>query len=330
MKHVNEMNFQGELDRSGTSEHRWGLILAGGEGIRLQPFITKLYGIKRAKQYCSIVGTRSMLEHTLDRMKLLIPFRQILTIVDRDSLEFVQKQLEDQPLETVIVQPCRRETALGILLPLLHIHRMDPNALVTIFPSDQFILEEHKFMRYVESAFQHLSNSQHSIVLMGISPSEGETEYGWIEKGERVPSTNETKIHQVDGFWEKPNRLTAEMLFSKHCLWNSFVMVGSVSALLAQFQKIMPDVFDQLSNTVMLYNSAERESILNEIYDSLPSVNFSKAILENCTDQLCVMEVSDIYWSDWGSETRILKDVQKLNLKLHAFDSLDLTGCPSW
>ena len=89
MKDVNEMKFRRKV-KPGKNEHRWGLILSGGEGIRLQPFITKLYGMKRAKQYCSIVGNRSMLHHTLDRMKLLIPFRQILTIVGHDGLEFVK------------------------------------------------------------------------------------------------------------------------------------------------------------------------------------------------------------------------------------------------
>lgn len=320
MQGMDEMNVRRELGTPGNSTHRWGLILAGGEGKRLQPFITKLYGMKRAKQYCSIVGTRSMLQHTLDRVKLLIPFRQILTIVDRDDLEFGQKQLKDQPLETIIVQPCRRETALGILLPLLHIDRLDPQALVAIFPSDQFVLEEEKFMRHVEDAFHHLSNCQHSIVLMGISPSRGDTEYGWIEKGDVVLSTNNTKIHRVDGFWEKPDRVTAEMLFKKKCLWNSLVIVGSVRALVAQFQKLIPDVFDQLSITVSLYDPAEREFILDAIYPSLPSVNFSKAILENCTDQLCVLEISDTYWSDWGSESRILRDVERLGLKLHSYD----------
>lgn len=328
MKDVNEMKFRRKV-KPGKNEHRWGLILSGGEGIRLQPFITKLYGMKRAKQYCSIVGNRSMLHHTLDRMKLLIPFRQILTIVGHDGLEFVKKQLKDQPIETIIVQPCRRETAVGILLPLLHIDRHDPQALVTIFPSDQFILEENKFMRHIENAFRHLGNSEHSIILLGILPSHAEAEYGWIEKGEVISCTQNTKMYRVDRFWEKPDRLTAESLFHKKCLWNSFVMVSSVKTLLMQFQKLMPEVFDQLSNTVSLYNPVERESILNEIYPSLPSVNFSKTILENCTDQLCVLEISDIYWSDWGSESRILRDVERLNLTLHAYDVPVLSQQPT-
>ena len=165
---------------SSNTNNRWGLILSGGEGARLQPFIAKLFGTAHPKQYCSIVGTRSMLEHTLDRIKLLIPFQQILTIINSDHQEFIQKQLVNQPLETIIVQSCRRDTAMGILLPLLHIHKQDPQAHVAIFPSDQFILEEKKFMQYVSHAFDFSHNHQELIVLLGISSFQVEPEYGWI------------------------------------------------------------------------------------------------------------------------------------------------------
>ena len=63
------MNLQMEYDLSKNTQNIWGLILSGGEGTRLRPLITKLYGVERPKQYCSIVGTRSMLQHTLDRIK---------------------------------------------------------------------------------------------------------------------------------------------------------------------------------------------------------------------------------------------------------------------
>jgi len=57
--------------------------------------------------------------------------------------------------------------------------------------------------------------------------------------------------------------------------------------------------------------------LLNLIYPDLPSVNFSKTILERCADHLCVMEISDICWSDWGNESRVLRDIDRLHLKLH-------------
>jgi len=319
------MNLPCEADLSANAPNHWGIILAGGEGKRLQPFITKLYGIKRAKQYCSIVGTRSMLQHTLDRVKLLIPFQQILTIINHDHQEFVQEQLDGQPLETIIVQPHGRDTAIGILLPLLRLYHQDPQAHVAIFPSDQFISEENIFMEYVAHAFRFISNNTNSIVLLGIQPSKVEMEYGWIEKGKVIDNTGKMKIHQVSRFWEKPDRSTAEALFEKGCLWNTLVMVGAVSTLLLQFQKIIPGVFDQLYDTISLYKPLEREAILSEIYPSLPSMSFSKAILEKCTDELCVLGISDIYWSDWGNEFRILGDVERLNLKLHDYELLGQT-----
>jgi mannose-1-phosphate guanylyltransferase len=51
--------------------HRWAVILAGGEGERMRAAITSWLGTHRPKQYCSFVGSRSMLEHTVDRARRL-------------------------------------------------------------------------------------------------------------------------------------------------------------------------------------------------------------------------------------------------------------------
>jgi mannose-1-phosphate guanylyltransferase len=310
-----------EYNLSGNTQNIWGLILSGGEGLRLRPLITKLYGMERPKQYCSIVGTRSLLQHTLDRIKSFIPSKQILTVVNPHHVGFAQKQLNDQPPENILVQPCSRGTGNGILLALLHIYHRDPDARVAIFPSDHFIFGEKEFMRYVEHAFHFVSDFRDSIMLLGISPSKVESEYGWIEKGEVVDNPWHMKIHRVTRFWEKPDLSKAEILFRNGCLWNTLVLVGHIKTFLSQFQNVIPDIFYQLFRAVTLDNPLERESILNEIYPLLPSVNFSEAILESCADQLCVMEISDTNWSDWGNEHRILMDVERLSLKLHEYEA---------
>src|SRR6266511_5837089 len=46
-------------------EHFWGIVLAGGEGKRLQPFIRACLGCDRPKQYCAFIHNRSMLRHTI-------------------------------------------------------------------------------------------------------------------------------------------------------------------------------------------------------------------------------------------------------------------------
>ena len=42
---------------------QWALVLAGGDGNRLQALTRKITGTSIPKQYCHIVGDRSLLEH---------------------------------------------------------------------------------------------------------------------------------------------------------------------------------------------------------------------------------------------------------------------------
>jgi signal transduction histidine kinase len=58
-------------------------------------------------------------------------------------------QLAHRASETVILQPANRETAPGTLLPLTHVLRADPEAIVALFPSDHFVHQEERFMAHV-------------------------------------------------------------------------------------------------------------------------------------------------------------------------------------
>ena len=130
---------------------RCGIILAGGEGERLRPFIRQLRGGLLPKQYVNFIGTRSMLEHTFHRTEKLIPPERLFTVVSRNHLSYpeVRQQLSSRPLDTVVVQPVNRETGPGILLPLMHIYKRFPESTVAVFPSDHFIVEEELFMAHV-------------------------------------------------------------------------------------------------------------------------------------------------------------------------------------
>lgn len=43
----------------------WGIVLAAGEGTRVRPFLSQLCGGRGIKQFCAVIGRRSMLKHTL-------------------------------------------------------------------------------------------------------------------------------------------------------------------------------------------------------------------------------------------------------------------------
>ena len=164
------------------SAHRWGIVLAGGNGTRLRDLVYRKRADYLPKQYLNFIGKRSMLEHTLDRAEKLIPAPNILTVIAREHLKFaeVKRQIAARPQECIIVQPENKDTGPGILLPLMHLHKRNPAAVVTIFPSDHFILEERVFMQHVEQAFRIVESDGGRMVLLGMEPNQPDPEYGYI------------------------------------------------------------------------------------------------------------------------------------------------------
>ena len=148
----------------------WGLVLAAGDGRRMEGYIREVTGKLLPKQYVNFTGKHSMLEHTFRRTEKLIPAERILTIVGRHHLDHseVQRQLSSRPARTIIVQPDNKDTCPGILLPLMHLHKHAPEAIVAVFPSDHFILEENRFMEHVALAAQAVTHDPSRIVLLAM------------------------------------------------------------------------------------------------------------------------------------------------------------------
>ena len=61
--------------------HRWALILAGGEGSRLQALTTTAAGVAIPKQFCSFGGEASLLHDALRRAQTVTTPAQICTVV---------------------------------------------------------------------------------------------------------------------------------------------------------------------------------------------------------------------------------------------------------
>ena len=133
-------------------ENLWAIILAGGDGIRLREYLKTNRNIDRPKQFANIVGTHSMLRHTIERVKRIVPLQRMRIVVNSQHLKYVHTEIPEPERKSLVVLPCNRETAVSILLPVVQILAQDPSACITVFPSDHFILEEERFMNFVESA----------------------------------------------------------------------------------------------------------------------------------------------------------------------------------
>ena len=295
-----------------------GIILAGGEGVRLQRFVTNVYGYHRPKQYCTFIGTRSMFKHTVDRAAMLIPQNRLFAVVNIDHRDYVKDELTKNPSITIVEQPCLRDTSAGILFPLLKIDKINPDATVAIFPSDHFILEEKRFMEHVEKANLFVEENPKSIVLLGIRPQKIESGYGWIEPTRELYSDGESKVFNVKKFIEKPDTSLTQNLIKDGCLINTFVMVGKCSAFIKYISRCIPELAGAFQPIRSKFGSTFEEITVRRFYKYLPSVNFSKYVLEMIPNHLNVLEVNDVYWSDWGDEQRIGKDIERMDRVLAA------------
>ena len=301
------------------SKERWGIVLAGGEGSRVRGFLSALCGGRGIKQFCSILGGRSLLQMTLDRVQRLIPRERILIIVDKRHLE-AREQLAGWPQENIIYQPANRETAPGILLPLAFISHRCPQATVAVFPSDHFIVDEDVFIRQVARALDETDIVPRSAILLGVTPDRIEEGYGWITS--RQDGRGKAS-HAVTGFWEKPSRPHAERLLREGALWNTFVFVSRATTLWELTRQTVPDLYGAFSSLRIMLGTPRGHAFIEQLYGRLRSVNFSSAILAPSVPRLRVLPVPEVGWSDWGSADRILETatrvgrLDELAAKLH-------------
>ena len=75
----------------------WSIILAGGNGSRMQPFIKQWLGRDIPKQYCSFMGERSMFQHTLERADQVTQCEQKITVISQAHEEIASPQLVAHP-----------------------------------------------------------------------------------------------------------------------------------------------------------------------------------------------------------------------------------------
>ncbi len=294
----------------------WAVVLAGGEGVRLRAFVRRTLGEERPKQFCRLLGPRSLLRQTLDRVALLVPpDRTVVVGVERHA-PYLAAELGPRPASKLLKQPESRGTAAAVLLAAQWIAARDPRATIAFFPSDHFIREEARFMQHVADAARFIGRERGWMVLLGVPPSEPEPEYGWIDPGERITSAGRVPIYRVRRFLEKPSPELARALFRQGCLWNTLVFVTEAGALLASGRACVPGVAGRLGWLSAFWDGDLEEWAVRQAYALAPTANFSRAVLEACAQPVAVLRVSDLTWCDLGSPDRVRKTLARSGMEV--------------
>lgn len=265
------------------------LILAGGSGTRLWPLSRR----NMPKQLLSLLGERTLLQETCQRLLPLIPPQDQWIITGKEYYQPVCKQVQSvHESIQVLEEPEGKNTAPAIFWAARRCQELYGNeAVLLVLPSDHLITNEHEFQ---ETMIRGIAKAQEGyLVTFGIKPTHPETGYGYIQ----IESTNQItpRAYLVKAFVEKPDRARAEQYVEKgNYLWNSGMFAFHIGTLLEDGQKLCNDIASFFINS----NPNEAQSI-EQAYKQVQAQSIDYAIMEK-TNQAWVIPAS-FGWSDVGS-----------------------------
>jgi mannose-1-phosphate guanylyltransferase len=286
---------------SSAAAHQWALILAGGEGTRLQSLTTTAAGIAIPKQFCSFGGEASLLHDALRRAQTIAIPAHTCAVVSEHHRSWWQALDLRIPSTNLIRQPGNRGTAIGILLPLLQVLHRDPEASLLVLPSDHFVRDEAVLGASLEAAMDQVRQHPEQIVLLGISPEEADPELGYIVSNGR----DRDDLRSVSEFVEKPNAAVAQALIARGGVWNSFIFAAKGKTLLRVFQERCPELAMEMWEVISRTSSLPRQTDLTAVYEHAPTLDFSRDILQRSPELLRVLTVPPCGWSDLGTPRRV-------------------------
>lgn len=321
-------NGQNRWETHWDAGHNWALVLAAGEGSRLQALTMTSSGVAVPKQFCSMGGKDSLLHAALHRARSVAPAERTTAILAEQHRRWWQGLPLGIPPQNVIAQPRNRGTANGILLPLLQIVRRDPGATLLILPSDHYVRNEEVLATSLRHAMAQVDEHREHIILLGLTPEEADPELGYIvSEGDSTCSAR-----AVAEFVEKPNVATARALIARGGLWNSFIFAAAAQTLVRLFEARCPAIVAQMQRILAEERPDTRDAHLAQLYEHLPSLDFSRDILQSLPSALRVLKVPSCGWNDLGTPRRVFEVANRYRVDSPVDTQpvfLDLAAAPS-
>jgi mannose-1-phosphate guanylyltransferase len=289
--------------------------MAGGYGERFWPMSRR----KQPKQLLPIVGDRTMIQQTVQRLETVIGYPQMMVVTNHEQASLVRRQLKR--VKTVIAEPIGRNTAPCIGLAAKIISKRDPESVIAVLPADSYIRDVRGYRRVLRDALD-LAKREKVLVTIGIKPTSPHTGYGYIQLGGELPTKSSTRFWKARQFVEKPRLEKAkEFVSSGEYRWNAGMFVWSVKSIIEAFEKYQPELWRQI-------NRITDARSLKRIYPKLEKISIDYAIMEKADN--VVVANGDFDWDDVGDWPAVERHYEKDangNVARGAFAGLNAANC---
>jgi mannose-1-phosphate guanylyltransferase len=274
-------------------QHRYALILAGGRGTRFWPRSRK----RSAKQVLNVVGGRSLLQDTVERLRPVIPPERIWVLTNDHLRETIVGQLADVPACQILAEPAQRNTAPAIGLAAHILESVDPEAVMGVFPADHVIGKPAAYRATIRAAYKGAAAGR--LMVVGIQPRWPETGYGYIE----FPKDTEAGAREpapVRRFCEKPTLAKARRYVAAgNYFWNSGMFFWRVDRYLEELRRHLPKTATILA-TLPRFGAREFGHRLKHAFPFCENISVDYAVMEKAKG-VCGIPAGDFGWNDVGS-----------------------------
>ncbi len=263
------------------------VILCGGSGTRLWPLSREAL----PKQFAPLIGGKSLLQATLERVAALGP---ALCIANNEHRFFVQEALALAGVNgEQLLEPAGRNTAAAMACAAL---MSAPEQLLLFLPADHYIPDAKAFLSTIQAGVPAALAG--AIVTFGVNPTFPSTAYGYIQQGDKLADGH---ARSVKRFVEKPKaELAQQLLLSGDHLWNAGIFLCSAATLKSALSAHASDI---LASCEAAMSGASRDGSFvrpaTETFLSCRSESIDYAVMEHFTKVAVVPFAGQ--WSDVGS-----------------------------
>lgn len=273
--------------------HYYGLILAGGRGTRFWPRSRK----RSAKQVLNVVGERSLIQATVDRLAPVIAPQRIWILTNHHLRATIIRQLPQVPREQILAEPMQRNTAPAIGLAAHILRSADPDAVMGVFPSDHVVAKPAVYRAVVRAALKAAAAGD--LMVVGIQPRWPETGYGYVEFPRGAKPGTATPL-PVRRFHEKPDlRKARRYLAAGNYYWNSGMFFWRADVVLRQLRQHLPKTATVLA-ALPPFGARNFATRLSQTFPLCDSISIDYAVLEKAA-HVSGIAAADFGWNDVGS-----------------------------
>ena len=270
------------------------VIMAGGVGTRFWPLSTH----EKPKQFIQLFDERSLLQKSYDRVAGIVPDERIIVLTNEHFTPLVSEQLPKVPIQNIIGEPERKDTAAAVCLGTLVAMKRFGNPVIIVLTADHLIEPVDLFQRTMLSAVE-AARKTGALYTFGIRPTYPATGYGYLEIGEKTAEDGGIEHFRLISFKEKPNAETAgRYLESGRYLWNSGMFVWTADAIFGELMLHLPEHVEHLNKAVEKMGTAQWDEALRNRFAALKRISIDFAVMEKARDVRCV--TGEFSWKDVG------------------------------